>query len=123
MVLVSLPNVLEIIMKYVSLSAIANIPRFYYNSLIDHKLLMVSSLKVDIINFRSQNRMKDAPLYVKLGRLIHKSMRILFCCWSYYFMPFTALFLASLVYGSHGNNRTDSIDSEEVIEDLVEPLG
>ena len=38
-------------------------------------------------------------------------------------MPFTALFLASLVYGSHGNNRTDSIDSEEVIEDLVEPLG
>lgn len=39
LVLVSLPNVLEVIMKYVSLSAIANIPRFYYNSLVEHKLL------------------------------------------------------------------------------------
>jgi len=38
-VLTSLPNVLEVIMKYVSLAAIANIPRFYYGSLVDHKLL------------------------------------------------------------------------------------
>ena len=44
MVLTSLPNVLEIIMKYVSLSAIANIPRFYYNSLVDYKLLLVNNL-------------------------------------------------------------------------------
>ena len=58
MVLVSLPNVLEIIMKYVSLSAIANIPRFYYNSLVDHKLLIVNNLKVDIVHFRNEDRIQ-----------------------------------------------------------------
>ena len=41
-VLVSLDNILEVIMKYVSLSAIANLPRFYYGSLVDHKLLKVN---------------------------------------------------------------------------------
>ena len=55
MVLTSLPNVLEIIMKYVSLSAIANIPRFYYNSLVDYKLLMVSSLSIEIKICRRDN--------------------------------------------------------------------
>ena len=36
LVLLSLQDVLQIIMKYVSLSAISNIPRFYYNSLYDN---------------------------------------------------------------------------------------
>ena len=35
LVLTSFKNVLEVIMKYVSLSALTNISRFYYNSLVD----------------------------------------------------------------------------------------
>lgn len=46
MVLTSIESVLEVIMKYVSLSAIANIPRFYFGSLVDHKLLKVSTHSV-----------------------------------------------------------------------------
>ncbi len=44
LVLVSLPNALEVIMKYVSLCAISNIPRFYYQSLVEHKMLKAGGL-------------------------------------------------------------------------------
>lgn len=53
LVLVSLPNMLEVVMKYVSLAAIANIPRFYYGSLVEHKLLQCQGLKLEITNFRT----------------------------------------------------------------------
>ena len=49
LVLTSIKSTLEVIMKYVSLAAIANIPRFYFGSLSDHKLLAVAghSLKIN----------------------------------------------------------------------------
>ena len=37
-ILSSMPNILGVVMKYVSLAAIANIPRFYYASLVEHKM-------------------------------------------------------------------------------------
>ena len=43
-ILSSLPDILGVIMKYVSLAAIANIPRFYYNSLVEHKALSFGGL-------------------------------------------------------------------------------
>jgi hypothetical protein len=88
LVLTSLPNILEVVMKYVSLAAIANIPRFYYNSLVEHKLLGVSGMKLNITNFRHLNLPKP-----KFKRFIQKTMRVIFCCWSFYFMPYTALFI------------------------------
>jgi hypothetical protein len=51
-VLISLPNILEVIMKYVSLAAIANIPRFYFGSLVDHKLLKANGHVLKLTNFR-----------------------------------------------------------------------
>lgn len=39
LVLTSISSTLAVIMKYVSLAAIANIPRFYIGSLTDYKLL------------------------------------------------------------------------------------
>ena len=38
-ILSTIPDVMNVIMKYVSLAAIANIPKFYYSSLKDHKML------------------------------------------------------------------------------------
>jgi len=93
-VLISLQNVLAIIMKYVSLAAISNIPRFYYNSLYDNKLLSIAGHhKLKIENFRRNGSLKDAPCSIKVMRVIQKSMRLTFCCWSYYFMPFSSMFL------------------------------
>lgn len=43
-VLTSMSDVMGVVMKYVSLAAIANIPKFYYASLRDHKLLMCKEL-------------------------------------------------------------------------------
>jgi hypothetical protein len=51
-ILSSMPNVLGVVMKYVSLAAIANIPRFYYSSLEQHRLTLVKDMKLKLTNFR-----------------------------------------------------------------------
>lgn len=47
-ILSSMPNILGVVMKYVSLAAIANIPRFYYNSLVEHRMAEVKDMKLKI---------------------------------------------------------------------------
>ena len=51
-ILSSMPNILGVVMKYVSLAAIANIPRFYYASLVEHRMAAVSNISLKITNFR-----------------------------------------------------------------------
>lgn len=92
-ILSSMPNILGVVMKYVSLAAIANIPRFYYSSLVEHKMCNIKDVKLKITNFRHNNPLKYAPTHIKFMRFIAKSWRCLFCSCSFYFMPFTAIFL------------------------------
>ena len=92
-ILSSMPNVLGVVMKYVSLAAIANIPRFYYNSLVEHRLCIVKDKKLKITKFRHQDPLKGAPSHILVMRVVYKFWRILFCSMSFYFMPFTAIFL------------------------------
>lgn len=92
-ILSSMPNVLGVVCKYVSLAAIANIPRFYYNSLVEHRMAEVKNLSLKIVNFRHQNPLKDAPCQIKILRIIYKTWKLIFSSWSFYFMPFTAIFL------------------------------
>jgi len=71
LVLLSLTNVLEVIMKYVALSATCNIPRFYYNSLYDNKLISIcGSHKLKVENFRKDNLVANAPFPIKIMRVI-----------------------------------------------------
>ena len=91
LILTSITNTLDVIMRYVSLLAMTNIPRFYYSSLVDHKLLSVAGHQLTVINFRRDNQLRTSPCHIKVYRFIQKSMRLFFCCWSYYFMPFTSL--------------------------------
>jgi hypothetical protein len=92
-ILSSLPNILGVVMKYVSLAAIANIPRFYYNSLVEHKMCSIKEVSLKITNFRHNNPLKNAPCHIKLMRLIAKSWMLIFKSCSFYFMPFMAIFL------------------------------
>ena len=92
-ILSSMPNVLGVVMKYVSLAAIANIPRFYFSSLVEHRMCSTKDMKLAITKFRYQQPLKNAPFSIKVMRLIYKCWRILFCSCSFYFMPFTAIFL------------------------------
>lgn len=92
-ILSSLPNILGVVMKYVSLAAIANIPRFYYNSLVEHRMCSIKEVSLKITNFRHLNPLQGAPWHIKLMRLIAKSWMLFFKSCSFYFMPFMAIFL------------------------------
>ena len=105
-VLLSLPNVLDVIMRYVALTALTNIPRFYYNSLSAHKLLQVNGLKLKYYKYRRDHPRVDAPFQIRVFRVIHKSLRMFFCSWSYYFMPFSAILMA---YIKHEGQKSGSI--------------
>ena len=93
LILSSLPDILGVIMKYVSLAAIANIPRFYYNSLVEHKALSFGGLKIPIHKFRHNSPLANAHWTVKVMRFFYKICRLFFCSISFYFMPFTAIIL------------------------------
>ena len=60
LMLLSLQHVPEIIMKYVSLAAIAKIPSFYYMSLIDQDLLSVQNIALKFSVKRSSNPLQNA---------------------------------------------------------------
>jgi hypothetical protein len=92
-ILSAMPNVLGVVCKYVSLAAVANIPRFYYNSLVEHRMTKVKTLSLKITNFRHGNHLKNAPCSIKIMSFIYRFWKLLFCSWSFYFMPFTAIFL------------------------------
>jgi hypothetical protein len=51
-ILSSMPNILGVVMKYVSLAAIANIPRFYYSSLVEHRMSSVNTVNLKVTKFR-----------------------------------------------------------------------
>ena len=93
-ILSSLKDILGVVLKYVSLAAIANIPRFYYASLVEHKMCLVKDLNLDITEFRSETQpLNGAPSYIHVLRAIYKVWRVTFCTVSFYFMPFCAIFL------------------------------
>ena len=92
-ILSSMGDVLSVINKYVSLAAIVNIPRFYYNSLVDHRITSCNTVKLDVTKFRRDNHLKDAHWTIRVERVIYKSIRMLFCAVSFYFMPFIAICL------------------------------
>lgn len=92
-ILSSLPNILDVVMKYVSLASIGNIPRLYFGSLVEHEICKVKDLKLEITEYRHMNPRKGAPCCVKVMRGIHKVFRMAFCAASFYFMPFMTIFL------------------------------
>jgi len=95
LILTTIKDVLNVIMKYVSLAAISRIPGFYFSSLTgEHKLTKVSSLKLKITKWRTRDKTtKDAEEPIQILRFINKTFRIFYISWAYYFMPFTAVFI------------------------------
>lgn len=92
-ILTSIPDIINVINKYVSLAAITNIPRFYYASIKEHKFIKVNQVKLKITEHRHNNPLKMAPYPIKFLRFIYKLLRTLFTSVSYYFMPFLSIFL------------------------------
>ena len=93
LILTTMPEILGVIMKFVSLASIANIPRFYFASLVNHKSCKFGDLTLPITIYRKDNPLKDASIGVYIIRFIYKFVRIFFCSVSFYFMPFIAIFI------------------------------
>lgn len=93
LVMTSMMDVMDIAMKYISLAAIVNIPRFYFASIRENRLQICKDLKLKITKTRADDPLKDAPWWVLLLRCIYKLFRTMFCAFGFYFMPFVAIFL------------------------------
>jgi hypothetical protein len=114
-VLTSIPDVVGVIIKYVSLCAIASIPRFYFASLTsEHKMTICSSMKLKIVNYRHMNPLEGAHWSLFILRFINKFFRLIYTTWTYYFMPFTAIFLnfQFMVYEEPGEN--DDLNQKKI---------
>ena len=80
-------------MKYVSLAAISKIPGFYYASLVEHKLLKAGVMELKITKYRHDDPLKNAHPCMKMLRIVYKFFRVFYGGFSFYFMPFMAIFL------------------------------
>ena len=47
-ILAALPDVLGIIVKYISLATIANVPRYYFASLVDYEMVKATDKKISV---------------------------------------------------------------------------
>jgi hypothetical protein len=93
-ILTSIQDVLETLMKYVALAVASNIPRFYFASLTANKMLDVNNKWIEIKKFRTEHQpLNNAHWSIYILRFIYKLVRLLFCSFSYYFMPFMAIIL------------------------------
>lgn len=86
-------NVMDIIMRYFSIATILRIPRFYYSTCLNNKMLICKGLKLPITNIRADNPRKGAHWTIHGLRVVHKICRYIFCCFGYYFTPFLTIFL------------------------------
>ena len=91
-VMTTIDNAMDVACKYISLAAIVNIPRLYFASIRDNRMLKCSSLKLPIKNIRADRPLEGAPCYIYLMRYLYKICRTIFCTLIFYFMPFIAIF-------------------------------
>ena len=57
-------------------------------------MIKVDKMKLPITKWRTRdNPLKDASFRLWVLRFICKFFRVLYASWSYYFMPFTAIFI------------------------------
>lgn len=87
----NIENINFMVIAFLCLSSLSNIPKIFYGSLADHKFLKVKQINLKISAYRSSNPTCNASYDVKAMRYIYKTLRMFFCCYSYYFMPFTVL--------------------------------
>ena len=92
LIMTSMDNVMQVTMKYISLAAIVNIPRIYFEAVKTNNVMKkVHGFELPIMYTRKDNPLEGAPIYMKILRGIYKICRTFFCSIGFYFMPFTAI--------------------------------
>ena len=114
LILTSMNEIMGVIMKYVSLASIANIPRFYYASLVNHKAVPLCDVTLPITNYRKDSPLKGAGPMIHFMRFIYKFFRIFFCSVSFYFMPFIAIIINfKFMIGREGNDGGELLPTKQ----------
>jgi len=90
-------DVVGIVMKYVSIAAILNIPRYYFESMWENQIKdecerLSGNDSLRIMKRRRDNPREGAHWTIHVLRVIHKSCRIIFCTFGFYFTPFAGIF-------------------------------
>lgn len=93
LILTSTGDLLNVVMKFVSLTVFVKIPGFYASSLVNHRGVKMCDLQLPITNYRKDSPLKGKSCYLYVLRFIYKCLRIAFCSISYYFMPFMAIII------------------------------
>jgi hypothetical protein len=91
LILSTTEDIMGVLLKFVSLSAINRIPGLFFNSINYHKATGFGGLKVPIMNFRKNNPLKGAHWTLHAMRFVYKLLRISFCSIGFYFMPYIAI--------------------------------
>ena len=84
---------MDVVLAYTSFYPIYNAPVYYYNTLDNHKILQVNGLELTFTKFRKDNPIKEAPCSIKILRFIFKICRTIHTSFTYYFMPFSVIFI------------------------------
>ena len=91
LILTSTEDLLNVVMKFVSLTVFVKIPNMYATSLVNHRGVKLCDLKLPVTKYRKDEPIKGKPLYLHVMRFIYKAARLFFCSVSFYFMPFMAI--------------------------------
>jgi hypothetical protein len=93
LILLGQDDILNVMLKFVSLAAINQVPKFFFASLSSHKASGFGDIKLSITKLRSANPLENAHWSLKVLRFIYKTFRIFFCSFNFYFMPYLAIII------------------------------
>lgn len=93
-ILITLPNILDVITKYLSIVSIVRFPDIYFAVTdSDNRLLSAAKLQLPVTNFRNMDPLAERDWTIKLMRFIYKVIRVFFISISFYFNPFLAIIM------------------------------
>lgn len=87
-------NTIDTLTKFISLAFISKVDDFYAASLTMAHPLKQPCKPLMITVHRGDPATIDMPLPAKIMRITYKTLRILYCSFLYYFLPFLAVFFS-----------------------------
>ena len=91
LILTSTEDLLNVVMKFVSLTVFVKIPGFYAASLVNHRGVKLCDLKIPVTKYRKDKPIEGKSFVLHIMRFVYKFFRLFFCSVSFYFMPFMAI--------------------------------
>lgn len=111
--LTSITNTMDTVIKFMALASISKVDDWYAGAL-QPDYILKRKVRMPVRNFKkdiSSNSDHKNCLF-KVLRFIYKTIRIFYCSWMYYFMPFTCIVIPYLV-----SSNCNATSLEEYIND------